>query len=345
MASPVRPVKETAESWADRLAEEPGRVDFFTAVDVLSQATGGGPIGASERFQDERVRLGHHPGMGFARAEVESVTIERGAEGARAQVVTDFFGLTGAVTPLPLHIAEEADRDDEHGEVVRGVLGMFHHRLLSLLYRGARALDYPSNFREDARDPWSLRVLALLGVGERPRALSPAHLLRLAPVLASGVRSPKMLEAALRIALDDCLGEAKVRCDPFTGEWMPIDPAEWSHLGDGSARVGMSAVLGTSVLHRSGAARIVVGPLTGDNYKQFTPGGAAHERVNELLDAFLDDPLHLDMTLEIQDMAYPPAMLGERRLGDDLWLARSRSSGLTTRISVPLSGQREGATP
>lgn len=316
-------------------------VDFFTAVDVLTLAAGGAPLGASERFQDERVLLGHAPGLGFLRAEVESVTLERAPDGLRARLVADFFGLTGAATPLPLHLAEEADRDDEHGEVVRGVLGLFHHRLLSLLYRGVRQLDYPGAFREDGRDPWSLRVLALLGVGEGAGALSVAHLLRLAPVLASGVRSPQMLEAALRIALDDCLGQATIRCDPFTGEWMPIDPAEWSRLGSDTAGVGQTAVLGTSVMHRSGAARIVVGPLSGENYKEFAPGGRAHARASEVLDAFLDEPLHLDMILEIQDMSYPAAKLGERRLGDDLWLARSKQSGLTTRMTVPMGRRRE----
>lgn len=336
-------MKETAESWAERLAEAPGLVDFFTAVDVLTQATGGAPLGASERFQDERVLLGHSPKLGFLRAELESVALERGADGLRARLVGDFFGLTGAATPLPLHLAEEADRDDEHGEVVRGVLGIFHHRLLSLLYRGVRQLDYPGGFREDGRDPWTLRVLALLGVGDRPGALSVAQLLRLAPVLASGVRSPQMLEAALRIALDDCLGQATVRCEPFTGEWMPIDPAEWSRLGEDTAGLGVTSVLGTSVMHRSGAARVVVGPLSGDNYKEFAPGGRAFERASEVLDTFLDEPLHLDMILEIQDMTYPTARLGERRLGDDLWLARSKQSGLTTRMTVPMGKRREEA--
>lgn len=336
-------MKETAQSWAERLAEAPGRVDFFTAVDVLVEATGGAHLGAGERFQDERVLLAHAPGLGFARGELESVALDKVSDGLRARMVADFFGLTGSVTPLPLHVAEEADRDDEHGEVVRGVLGLFHHRLLSLLHRGVRQLDYPRGFREDGGDPWSRRVLALLGASDRPKSLTTAHMLRLAPVLVSGVSSPQMLEAALRIVLDDCLGEARVRCEPFTGEWMPIDPAEWSRLGGDTAGVGVSAVLGTSVMHRSGAARVVVGPLTGDNYKEFAPGGKAHERTSELLDVFLDEPLHLDMVLEIQDMTYPPARLGERRLADDLWLARSKTSGLTTRMTVPLGRRREGA--
>jgi type VI secretion system protein ImpH len=335
-------VKETPESWAERLSQAPAEVDFFTAVDVLAEATGAPPPGQAERFQDERVALVHTSGLGFVRGEVESASLTKDREGARAKLVSNFFGLTGAVTPLPLHLAEEADRDDDHGELVRGMLGLFNHRLLSLLHRGVRQLDYPRGFREDGRDPWSQRVLALLGAGG-PHSLSASHVLRLAPVLASGVRSPQMLEAALRIVLDDCLGEARVRVEPFTGEWMAIDPSEVARLGSDTARVAMTSVLGTSVLHRSGAARVQVGPLSGDTYKEFTPGGRAHDRALDLLDAFLDEPLHLDMVLEIQDMSYPPGRLGERRLSDDLWLARSKRAG-TTKISVPLGRRGEGAT-
>lgn len=336
-------MKETPESWAERLSQAPGEVDFFTAVDVLAEATGAAPPGAVERFQDERVALVHSSGLGFVRGEVESAALTKSDGGARGKLVSNFFGLTGAVTPLPLHLAEEADRDDDHGELVRGMLGLFNHRLLSLLHRGVRQIDYPRGFREDARDPWSQRVLALLGAADRPRQLSPAHVLRLAPVLASGVRSPQMLEAALRIVLDDCLGEARVIVEPFTGEWMAIDPSEVARLGSDTARVAMTSVLGTSVLHRSGAARVQVGPLSGDTYKEFTPGGKAHDRALDLLDAFLDEPLHLDMVLEIQDMSYPPGRLGERRLADDMWLARSKRAG-TTKITVPLGRRGEGAT-
>ena len=329
-------MKETAESWAERLVEAPGRVDFFSAVDVLVEATGGAPLGASERFQDERVLLGHAPGLGFARGEVESVTLERASDGLRARMVSDFFGLTGAVTPLPLHVAEEADRDDEHGAIVRGLLDLFHHRLLTLMHAAITSLDYPHSFREDGKDPWTQGILALLGLTDRPTSLTPAQMLRLAPILATGVRSPEMLEAGLRIALEGWLDRAKIRCSPFTGDWMEIDRPEWSRLGGANAAVSSSAVLGTMVMHRAGGARVTVGPLSGDAYRSFMPGGPAHARVQEFTGAFLDAPVKIEMVLEIEDMTYPPGRLGERRMGDDLWLARSKQAGLATKIRVPL---------
>src|SRR5690606_939611 len=136
-------------------------------------------------------------------------------------------------------------------------------------------------------------ILALLGLADRTTSLPPAVLLRLAPILATGVRSPEMLEAGLRIALDGWLDRAQIRCSPFTGDWMEIDRPEWSRLGGANAALAASPVLGTTVMHRAGGARINVGPLSGDAYRQFMPGGPAHARVQEFTGAFLSAPVKL----------------------------------------------------
>jgi type VI secretion system protein ImpH len=118
---------------------------------------------------------------------------------------------------------------------------------------------------------------------------------------------------------------------------MEIDRPEWSRLGGLNAAVGVSAVLGTMVMHRAGGARVHIGPLSGDAYRQFLPGGVAHARVLELRSAFIKAPVQLELVLEVLDMTFPPGRLGERRLGDDLWLARSGKAGLATEIRVPLA--------
>ena len=219
---------------------------------------------------------------------------------------------------------------------MRGLFDIFHQRLLALMHMGITALDYPRSFREDGKDPWTRGILALLGLADRTSSLPPAVLLRLAPILATGVRSPEMLEAGLRIALDGWLDRASIRCSPFTGDWMEIDRPEWSRLGGANAALAASAVLGTTVMHRAGGARINVGPLSGDAYRQFMPGGQAHARVQEFTGAFLSAPVKLEMVLEVEDMTYPPGRLGERKLGDDLWLARSGKAGLATKIRVAI---------
>lgn len=324
MAGPDRDLDAAWKVWRDRLVAEPARHEFVDVLDLLG------------RFADP-VTLRHGTSLGFGRGEVEAVAISEPASGKPSATVTAaFFGLAGETTPLPLGVAEEADRDDDHAAIVRGLFDLFHHRLLGLMHAAITGLDYPHSFREDGKDPWTQGILALLGLTDRPTTLTPAQMLRLAPILATGVRSPEMLEAGLRIALDGWLDRARIRCAPFTGDWMEIDRPEWSRLGGTNAAVSSSAVLGTMVMHRAGGARVTVGPLSGDAYRSFMPGGPAYARVQEFTGAFLEAPVKLEMVLEIEDMTYPPGRLGERRMGDDLWLARSKQAGLATKIRVPL---------
>ncbi len=332
MAGPDRDLEASWRVWRERLLAEPARHEFVDVVDLLARFAG-------------PVTLRHATSLGFAGGELSGVELAADAAAAAkpaATVTANFFGLSGETSPLPLGVVEEADRDDEHGAIVRGLLDLFNHRLLGLMHAAITSLDYPHAFREDGKDPWTQGILALLGIAAPNTTLTPAQLLRLAPILATGVRSPEMLEAGLRIALDGWLDRAQVRCKPFTGDWMEIDRPEWSRLGGHNASVGTSTVLGTMVMHRAGGAAINIGPLSGDAYRNFMPGGPAHARVTEFTGTFLMSPVRLEMVLEIEDMTYPPGRLGERRLGDDLWLARSGRAGLATKIRVPLG---EEASP
>jgi predicted component of type VI protein secretion system len=139
-----------------------------------------------------------------------------------------------------------------------------------------------------------------------------------------------MLAAALRICLESQLGQASLRVEPLSGSWTAIDEPQWTRLGAPTARLDDTAVLGTEVLHPSGAASIVIGPLSGEHYKIFTPGHAGHD----LTDGFAPEPIHYDLVLEIEDLRYPPGLLGLRHLGVDMWLARSDLEGVKTQMIV-----------
>ncbi len=326
MAGPDRNLTAGWQMWAERLAAAPARHEFVDVVDLLARIT-------------EHTTLKHTTSLGYSRGEIAGVEFDPGGEHREpsASVTASFFGLAGETSPLALGVVEEADRDDEHGATVRGLFDLFNHRLLGLMHAALTSLDYPHSYRDNGKDAWTQAILALLGVSEQREALSPALLLRLAPVLATGVRSAEMLTAGLRIALDGMLDGAEIRCAPFAGDWMEIDKPEWSRLGGTNAKVGVSSVLGTTIMHRAGGARVHIGPLSGNAYRQFLPGGAAHARILAVQSAFLKSPVQMELVLEVLDMTYPPGRLGERRLGDDLWLARSGTRGLATEIRVPLA--------
>lgn len=315
-----------------RLADAPESASLVAAIEWLWRLF---PAPA-ERYADEPVQIGHSSALGFDRGELSAVEL-RDDPPTGAILTASLFGLCGSATMLPHYLAEEADRDDEHGAAVRGLMDIVHHRLYTWLVRGLRMIDLSATLRPDGRDMWSRRLIDLLGLTVRDGStITSALLLRMAPVLASGVRSPAMLAAALRILLADQLGRAELRVEPFAGNWMAIDESQWTRLGTSSALLGDTMIAGTEVYHPAGSARIVIGPLRGDHYEIFTPGHVGHERLSELTENFGPDPLRYDLVLEIEDMAYPPGLLGQRRLGKDLWLAHSDHKGVSTRMTVPV---------
>lgn len=330
--SEARQLAPAERALAGRLARAPESTSLVAALDCLWRLFPA-PV---ERYGDEPVQIAHSSALGFDRSEVAAVELH-GEPPTGATLTASLFGLCGSATMLPHYFAEEADRDDEHGAAVRGLMDIIHHRLYTWLARGLRMIDLAATLRPDGQDIWSRRLLDLLGQTSRDGgAITPALALQMAPVLASGVRSPAMLTAALRILLGDQLGQAHLRVDAFSGTWMAIDETQWTRLGAPTARLGDTAIAGTEVFHPAGAAQVVIGPLRGDHYHIFTPGHLGHTRLSELTEGFAPDPLRYDLILEIEDMAYPPGILGQRHLGKDLWLARSDRKGVSTRMTVPV---------
>jgi len=349
MAGESRQLTPSERAWLDRLVEAPTEVSLIAAVRLLERIF---PTEQSatmrrrhrsveqatpESHADERIHFRHSSSLAVDVGELAAVE-PVGEPPVAVTVIASLFGLCGSASPLPHYLAEEADTDDDEGEAARGLLDVFHHRLYTLLLRGLREIDLPASLRGDGSDPWSQRVLDYLGVAaEGDTSIPERALLRLAPILASGVRSPEMLQAAMQIVLEDQLGQAELRVEPMSGGWMAIDEPQWSRLGLGTAVLGESFVAGTEVLHPTGAAQVVIGPLSGEHYKVFTPGHAGFDRALEFTSGFAPEPIHYDLILEIEDMSYPPAILGKRHLGEDFWLAHSEHRGVSTKKKVALA--------
>jgi len=307
---------------------------------------------ASDRHRDERVRLRHSSSLAFNACEIQDVELDHEPE--RVTLTIASLGLCGSGTMLPHYLAEEADGDDDAASAHRGLLDIFHHRVYTHLFRGLTEIDLARIIRADGSDPWSRRILALFGSDEtrdgddNEPTIPPALALRLAPIFASGVRSPAMLAAALRIATEAKLGQAALRVEAFAGGWMSLDESQWTRLGEATAVLGETAIAGTEVFYPAGAANIIIGPLTGDYYETFTPGSASFARISKITRDFTPDPIHFDLVLEIEDYAHPPGILGQRRLGEDLWLAFHEHRGIKDRKSYSLeaargSGERRGS--
>jgi len=309
--------------------EDARRRGFLPLVMLLERLAGGPDVGAAALPDEETVRFRHDPSLAFSAGDVSSVRefgLGTGPDGnprTGYEVTTTFLGLTGGVSPLPQYIAEEVAQEDPDAPRVREFLDLFHHRLLSLLYRGVVKHDLAASRRADESDAWVARLLALLGVdvapGESRPPLAAWRLLRLAPLLVEPAITADALGAAIADALSGELGDARVEVQPFAGAWVQVADDEVTRLGRQATVLGHDLLLGQRVLDPAGRFRVLIGPLGGEQYRSIVSGDAVR-RVEELVLALVNEPLEHEIVLWLGEDAAPALRLGASRLGRNTWL-------------------------
>lgn len=355
MGSPERPTDDLL-TVIQALGARPGQLAFQPLVALLERLTAGAVrVGSAGPVSGEAIRFRHDPSLAFSAGDVSQVRVrpshleESGAPAHVVEVVTTFLGLFGAVSPLPDYIPEEIAQEDPDTPLKREFLDLFHHRLLSLLYRALALYSLEAETTRGADDAWSRRLLALGGLDtyERPYAgrLSPTQLLRLSPLLATRARTARSLELALTDVLSPVLGEATVTLRQFAGSWVDTEPEHRLRLGRANSRLGRSTLLGSKLFDRAGRFDIVISPLEGPVYRRLLPEGDLAPVVREVVDLFQRDPLDCALVLGVREGALPAFRLSRQtpsRLGQDCYLGQRRSDMRLRMRTVPLPAARQG---
>jgi len=84
------------------LQQETHQFDFYQAVRLLERGSSA-PVGYQGAVAQERVRFSGHPTMAFATSDLARAKYE---QGGKVALETNFFGLYGAASPMPVHITE-----------------------------------------------------------------------------------------------------------------------------------------------------------------------------------------------------------------------------------------------
>lgn len=220
------------------------RKSLFAALAALERARGGRIGGTLDR---EPLRFVPSTGLGFAARDAEVGADPR-------ELVTHLHGLVGADGALPPHLIEEVAREDPDRPVRRALLTPFHHRATALLYRSVQRCRIPEETRS-LDDAWPTRLGQLGRVDATADALAREVALVLAPLLR-GPPSASAMVQALGVIGRRWLDGVRVELAQHTGGRAPIAPTRL-----GRARLGDTAVLGSSVHDPSSRATITIGPL------------------------------------------------------------------------------------
>jgi type VI secretion system protein ImpH len=360
---PVAATDPTSSPLHAQVLASATRWDFFVTVGMLERLTPDAVrIGGDGPAQGEAIRFHHDPSLAFSAGDVSAASYElvpRGPAAAlerkqyRYHVTTTFLGLTGSSSPLPLFMSEEIAQLQDAAQLRREFLDIFHHRLVSFVFRIGVKYDIAREFSLDCSDAWTRRVLALAGFdawsGRKTKHIPVWRLARLAPLLASRVRSARAIEVALRDVCGEALGDATIEILQFAGGWSPLDPSQRTLLAVSNSVLGRSAVLGVQCFHRAGKAVIRIGPLR-ENFRRFLVDGDMYPVVRELLELMSPEPIDFELDLELDARARPPFVLGResgQRIGVDTWLSSRSGPANATHVKVVIepSGGHAPALP
>ena len=300
--------------------------DFFQAVHLLTMFRDANRDGDDSASPTVRFRA--HNSLSFPASAIAE--LDRTDDGSPSMAVT-FLGMTGPHAVLPVAYTELAVDHEAFGDhAFSDFLDVFNHRLIEFFYEAWKKHHFAIGYEEarhkaSGEDDFTSYLFDLIGMGTgglRGRSTVPdVALLRYAGLLAQRPRSAE----ALRIFLQHYF-QLPVKVEQFVGKWHTLEPEEACCLGSGetSSQLGQGAVAGDAVWTLESLVRIVLGPLSYQQFQGFLPNGKRFEQAKSLIRWFLGTTLQFEIQDTLRREEVPPCGLGDEtdgaRLGWSAWL-------------------------
>jgi type VI secretion system protein ImpH len=325
------------------LFDEGYRFDFFQAVRVLERLyPARRPIGLDSIPANESVRFRSLVSLRFPPSAVHEV-VPPDDTTAPAQMVVAFMGLAGLMGVLPRHYTELLlERVRNKDFALRDFLDIFNHRIISLFYRAWEKYRFPIAYERSRLsgrrdyDPFSLALFHFVGMGTnglRDRLkFGDEALLYYSGLVAQQPRSASAIEAMLSDYFS-----VPVIVKQFVGTWLVLEKANRTRMkkGETNNELGVTAILGSRCWDQQAGFRLVVGPLTFQQFRGLLPCESGFLPLVELTRFLAGQTLDFDVQLILTAAEVPlcelkkpgPAAL---RLGWSSWLKTREFSGDAT---------------
>jgi type VI secretion system protein ImpH len=301
------------------LLDNATRMNFFRFCELIELAApDAAPIGTTDSPSTEPVRFRSRAKLGFPGREIDRV--EYSEDNAQPTVRTTFLGLYGVDARMPSYFVDEVAQNRDGAEPLAAFLDLFHHRIVTQLYRVWRKYRYPVGFRQGGSDPVSRYLLSFVGLGlstatvqQAKSDVDPRTLMSMMGVVAQKTRTAEGLAGVLQHAVPN----ANITVEEFHPVWREVNDFEPSALGE-------QCLLGRGFYDRSNAVRVIITPSTRETVLDLTPGHAAHRQIMALLCFYLgyESEAHLEMHVRPELMPEP------------LLSPKQTSLGLTTQLSA-----------
>ncbi|MVA20661.1 type VI secretion system baseplate subunit TssG [Agrobacterium vitis] len=319
-------IKPNEDKLARLLEQDPGHFEPTTAFRVAQHLSSG-----------TELEVGPHSGIQPAPLAVSG--FRRKLQGN--VVKSAFAPLVGPLGALPPEYNELLLREERRrSRALISFLNLFAIRFSELFvaacekYRLARRLRWSATKEQNT---FRKVLLSLTGFGTaglvEKAGVNEDVILRFSGFFADRTRNV----ASLRAMLEEFTGMA-VAIEQFRPRWVSIPSTELSQMGKGSGpRLGVNAMAGASVMDRSGALRLVIGPVGYDDYISLSPGKPRLAEIFALARLFIGNGFDIDAQVVLKKEDIPFCQMGSAtmpaRLGWNSW-ARLAPASTDSRDAV-----------
>lgn len=326
-----------ASALIDRVLNRTTQFDFFQVVRLLELTTTLYPdeVDSSPTTDPSRrdtILFGSDKSLGFNGQAISSVEWNQGQQ--RFQVTSTPLALIGATGVLPDYFTQEVtSRSRNNDQALQALLDLFHQRVQQLLFRtlGKHQTTYDfetrRRFTRDDSDTLGHCLQRLVGLAHTPqqwRDLKLHNLVFYASLFLHGNRSANGMEALIKEYFS-----APTEVRQFQGQWLQLSTTDQSRISaqpgrSRYARLGVDFTLGTRVWDLRSSCRIVLGPLTRQQFQELMPGQPTHLQLGELTRLYGGSALEFSLQPELAQTEMAPWQLATNgswgRLGWSTWL-------------------------
>lgn len=339
----------------DRVLNRTNQFDFFQVVRLLELTTtlhsdNADSSSTANLRRNDTILFSSDKSLGFSGQAISSV--EWNQRQQRFQITSTPLALIGAKGVLPDYFTTEVSRRDRNNDrALQALLDLFHQRVQQLLFRtlGKHQItyDFETQKRFTGADTDTLchclqRLMGLAHTPQQWRGLKLQNLVFYASLFMHGSRSANGMEALIQEYF-----AAPTTVRQFQGQWLQLSATDQSRISaqpsrSRYARLGVDFTLGTQVWDLRSSCRIVLGPLTRQQFQELLPGETTHLQLGELARLYGGSELEFSLQPKLGQTEMPPWQLGATgnwgRLGWSTWL-HSRSGDNNAALSpiIPLN--------
>lgn len=255
--------------------------------------------------------------------EIKKTGTGRSPNDAQFKITASFLGLYGASSPLPAFYTEDLmDEAREDTSEVRDFVDILNAPLYALRFECWSKFRIAVKVLEEQAPRFIEQLYCLLGFGDqslRSQVDDSFGLIRYTGLFMQSPRSASGLETLLR----DAMAEPRLKIIPCVTRSATIPDDQRFRLGVSGNRLGEMSYLGRRMQDRMGKFRVRITPLDWVTYQDWLPDADCHNKLGELINLYLDQPLKWDLELILDQEEAHTTCLGAdtgSRLGWDTWV-------------------------